>query len=150
MDNGSSFIFVKSVTTDDRSTKRPSWSKKPYVRTYSPAYDEDKEWILKDMKDQIVATVSCLQEAELKDKDQVYIVLGVQSQFVENEDPSKVRKAIFYENTLNLIKSLSAEILCYLNSEHTNLLISCPLSNLTHILNKRTENQSTFARRANL
>jgi hypothetical protein len=132
-----SFIFVKSTTTDDRSAKGPTWSKKEFERSYEPTYDEDKEWIQKDMKEQIMSTVSSLQEKDLKDREKVYIVLGVESQFVPNEDQSKIRKTIFYSNTLRLIRNISAEILCYLNKEHTNLLVSCRLCDLTHLLNKR-------------
>ena len=137
MDNASSFIFVESETTDDKHAKGPSWSKKEFGYSYEPTYDEDKEWVAKDMKDQIMSTVSSLQEKELKDREKIYIVLGIKSQFVPNEDRSKVRNTIFYQNTLRLIKNLSAEILCYLNKEHTNILVSCRLCDLTHLLNKR-------------
>jgi hypothetical protein len=132
-----SFIFVKSVITEDRSVKKPSWSKKEFESSYEPTYDEDKEWVSKDMKDQILSTVSSIQEKELKDREKIYIVLGVASQFIPNEDPSKVRHTIFYANTLTVIRNLSAELLCYLNKEHTNLLVSCRLGDLTRLLNKR-------------
>ena len=137
MDKVSSFIFVKSTTTDDWSPRGGGWSKKPFERSYETASEEEEEWISKGMKDQIWSTVSSLEKKELKDKEKVYIVLGVASQFVPNNDQSKIRKTIFYQNTLRLISSLSAEVLCYLNPEHTNLLISCHLSDLTRLLNRQ-------------
>ena len=136
MDNASSFIFVKSEITDDKYAKGPSWSKKPFEYRYEPTYDEDEEWVSKSLRDQIVGTVSSLQEKKMKDREKIYVVIGVKSQFTLYDDQSKIQNVIFHQNTLRLIKSLSAEILCYLNKEHTNLLMSCRLCDLTHILNK--------------
>jgi hypothetical protein len=135
MDGAHSFIFVKSETTDDRYPRGPSWSKTPPEYSYETGSDEE-EWVSRSLKDQIVGTVSSIQEKQVKDKEKIYIVLGVESQFVPNEDKSKIRHITFHQNTLTLIKNLSAEILCYLNKEHTNLLISCRLCDLTHILAK--------------
>jgi hypothetical protein len=136
MDDAHSFIFVKSETTDDRYAKGPGWSKVPPEYSYEPTFDEEKEWVSRSLKDQIVGTVSSIQEKQVRDREKIYIVLGVQSQFVPKEEQSKIRYTVFHQNTLSLIKSLSAEILCYLNKEHTNLLISCRLCDLTHILAK--------------
>jgi len=130
------FIFVKSITTDVRSAKGGGRSRKHFERSYESTFEEDKEWIAKEMKDQIWSTVSCLEKQEVKDIEKVYIVLGVESQFVPKEDQSEIRKKIFYQNTLRVIQNLSAEVLSYLNKEHTNLLISCKISDLTRLLNK--------------
>lgn len=139
------FIFVKSITAEDRSQKRPAWSRRPFERSgYLPSIDEERDWTSKDMKEQIVSTVSSLETKQLKDKEKVYVVLGVESQFVPNENSSKIRKQVFYPNTLRLLKGLSAEVLCYLNSEHTNFLISCRLSDLTHLLNRRKYRRRYF------
>jgi hypothetical protein len=115
VENEFGFIFVKSVTTDVRRSKVPLWTKRAFVRSYTPTYDEDKEWVSRDMREQIASTVSSLEKANLKDKDKVYVVIGVQSQFVEGKDPTKIRKFVFYKDTLTLIKNLSAEILCSTN-----------------------------------
>ena len=76
------FIFVKSITTDVKSPKGGGRSEKHFERSYETTFDEDKEWVSKEMKDQIWSTVSCLQEQEVKDLEKVYIVLGVESQFL--------------------------------------------------------------------
>lgn len=140
-----SLIFVKSITSDDRSTKRPAWSGRPFEKiNYESTCDEEEEWVSKDMKEQIMSTVSSLEKKQLRDKEKVYVVLGVESQFVPNENLSKIRKRIFYSNTLTLLEGLSAEVLCYLNPEHTKLLISCRMSGLTHLLNMRKYRMKYF------
>ena len=132
------FIFVKSETTNDKATKNPIWVSKPFEKTsYEPTYDEEKEWVSKDMKDQIMSTVSSLETKPLKDKDKIYIVLGVESQHTPKENSSKIREQVFYPHVLTVLDGLSAEVLSYLNPEHTKLLISCRICDLTHLLNRR-------------
>lgn len=105
-------------------------SKKHFERKYETSFDDDYEWVKKEMKDQIWSTVSSIKEQKLRDSETAYIVLGVESQYIPNEDVSKIRKKIFYPNTKTVIENLSGEVLSYLNKEHTNLLVSCPLSKL--------------------
>lgn len=131
-----SFIFVKSITSQTKDPKRPAWISKPFESEYTWDNEEEKEWTSKEMKDQITGTVSAIQAKPLRDNEKAYFVLGIESHFVPNENSSKIRKQIFYQNTLTVLKRLEAEILCYLNVEHSKLLISCPFSKLQELLTK--------------
>jgi hypothetical protein len=131
-----SIIFVKSSTNQTKDPKRPAWISKPFESEYTWDNEEEEEWASKEMKDQITGTVSAIQAKPLKDIETAYFVLGVESHFIPNENMSKIRKQIFYQNTLTVLKRLQAEILCYLNPQHSKLLISCPLSKLQDLLIK--------------
>jgi type I restriction-modification system DNA methylase subunit len=75
-----SFIFVKAETIESRSPRKPAWSRKGYKRIeYEPTYVEEEEWVSKDMRDQIISTVSSLETKPLRDKERVYVVLGIES-----------------------------------------------------------------------
>lgn len=129
------FIFVKSTTTNDVDIKRPGWSKKTFEKEYD-TYGDEEAWVEKDMKDQIWSTVSSLDDKPLKDKEIVYLVLGIESHVTTNGNPLKIKREVFYKETMDVLKSLSAQVLCYLDSNHTRLLIACPMNRLTRILNK--------------
>ena len=131
-----SLIFVKAITMEDKYPKRPSWSSQPFESEYEWANDEEKEWISKEMKEQIMMTVSTIESKPLRDNERAYVVLGVESHFIPSKDPSKIWKQVFYKNTVTVLERLSAEVLCYLNLEHTRFLISCPLSKLTELVKK--------------
>lgn len=131
-------IFVKSTTDQRISVKKAAWPAGGFeIIDYEASEDYEKEWISKDVKAQIVATVSSIKTKPLKDNEKVYVVLGVTSKFIPDmRNPTRSRKQVFDKDLLNVLKRLSAEILAYLNPEHTRLLISCPLLKLTEILEK--------------
>ena len=132
------FIFVKSTTKSEVYTKKAAWPAGEFeIVNYEPIEDDEKEWVSKEVKEQISSTVSNVRAKQLKDTDSVYIVLGVTAKFVPNENnPSKTRKQVFDPLMLNVLKRLSANILAYLNTEHTKLLVSCPIWKLTEALDK--------------
>lgn len=133
-----SFIHIKSETVPEISTKRSLWSTKPNERTpYKWAYDEEKEWISKEMKDQIWSTVASIDKQPLRDTETIYIVIGVESQHFINEDSPKTVEQVFYPNVMTVLNGLSAKVLCYLNSEHTKLLVSTRICDLTRFLNRQ-------------
>ena len=135
----SDIIFVKSRTDPRVSVKRAAWPAKGFeIVDYEPTEDYEQEWVSRDVKEQITSTVSSIKTKPLRDDEKAYVVLGVTSKFIPDErNPARARKQVFDRNMLNVLKRLSAEILAYLNPEHTRLLISCPLSNLTEILEKK-------------
>ncbi|MGD0494902.1 MAG: S8 family serine peptidase [Candidatus Bathyarchaeia archaeon] len=139
-----SFIFVKATTNDEKSPKRPAWIKGPVEAEYEAVRDEEKEWVNKEMREQILNTVSAIEAKQLRDKYTAYVVLGVESHFVRKDDPSEIWKQVFYDNTLTVLEHLSAEILCYLNLEHTKLLISCPLSKLMSLVARKNYSRVYF------
>jgi len=131
-------IFVKSKTDERISVKKAAWPAGGFeIIDYEPTEDYEKEWVSKDVKEQITATVSSIKTKPLKDNEKAYVVLGVTAKFIPDEkNPAKARKQVFDKALLNVLTRLSAEILVYLNPEHTRLLISCPLSKLTEIIEK--------------
>lgn len=131
-------IFVKSKTDPKIFVKRAAWPAGGFeIIDYEPTEDYEEEWVSKDVKEQITATVFSIKTKPLKDHEKAYVVLGVTSKFIpDKRNPAKARKQVFDKDMLNVLKRLSAEILAYLNPEHTRLLISCPLSKLTEILVK--------------
>jgi hypothetical protein len=118
-------IFVKSKTDQKISVKKAAWPAKGFeIIDYEPTEDYEEEWVAKDVKDQITATVSSIETKSLKDDKKAYVVLGVASKFIPDErNPSRARKQVFDKDMLNVLRRLSAEILAYLNPEHTRLLI---------------------------
>jgi len=134
----SDFIFVKSKTYPHKTAKRAAWPARPFEKIdYEPIEDDEEEWVSKEMKEQITSTVSNIRTKQLRDNEKAYVVLGVIAKFIPNERyPSRIRKKVFYPNMLTVLKRLSAEVLAYLNAEHTRLLISCPYSKLTEIVEK--------------
>jgi hypothetical protein len=129
---------VKSIVDQRISVKKAAWPAGGFeIIDYEPTEDYEQEWVSKNVKEQITATVSSIKTKPLKDSEKAYIVLGVTSKFIPNEKyPARARKQVFDKALLNVLARLSAEILVYLNSEHTKLLISCPQSKLTEIIEK--------------
>ncbi len=134
----SDFIFVKSETYGHKKVKRAAWPARPFEEIdYEPIEDDEEEWVSKEMKEQITSTILDIKTKQLRDNEKAYVVLGVTAKFIPNEKyPSRIRKRVFYPNMLTVLKRLSAEVLAYLNAEHTRLLISCPFSKLTEIVEK--------------
>jgi hypothetical protein len=133
-----SFIRIKSEIVPEISTKRSLWSNKPIERTpYEWTSDEEKEWVSKEMKDQIWSTVASIEKQPLRDTETIYIVLGVESQHFINEDSSKTRELVFYPNVMTVLNGLFAKVLCYLNPEHTKLLVSTRICDLARFLNRQ-------------
>jgi hypothetical protein len=97
------------------------------------------------MEDQIQNTVSDITEKPLKDSENIFLVLGVQAQYSPSKKyPSGDLNHVFYPDVVNVLGRLSAKILAYLNSEHTRLLISCPLSKLNDILERKSYDTKYF------
>ena len=142
MNNASSFIFVKSSTPENKEKKGPAWITKPFESQYGWTSDEEEEWVSKEMKQQIMATVSTIQSKPLRDNEKAYVVLGVESHFIP-DNPSKP-KQVFYKNTTTVIERLSAQVLCYMNFEHNKLLIACPISNLEKLVEKEKYSKVYF------
>lgn len=132
------FIFVTSKTGPNTTAKKAAWPAKGFEKiNYEPTEDDEKEWVSKEIKEQITSTVSNIKTKQLRDNEKAYIVLGVTAKFIPNENnPSKVRKQVFDKAMLNVLTRLSADVLAYLNAEHTKLLVSCPLWKLTEIVEK--------------
>lgn len=113
---------------------------------YVPFEDDEKEWVSKEMNEQVKRTVLSINKKSLRDNEKAYIVLGIKAHYTPNKknkkDPTKVRKQIFHSDTLDVLKRLSAEVLCYLNEDHTRLLLMCPLAKLIDVLeNERYASQ---------
>jgi hypothetical protein len=138
------FIFVKSITSDDRTAKKAAWPAKAFERAEYESTEDEEDWVSKEMKEQITETVSSIETKQLRDNEKAYVVLGVTSQFIPNQDYAKVRKQVFYPDMLNVLERLSAEVLSYLNAEHTKLLISCPFSKLSEILKQEKYTKKYF------
>lgn len=141
------FIFVTSETTPEKRVKRAAWPARPYEKTeYDTIDDDEKEWVLQEMREQITSTISSIKAKKLKNIERVYVVLGVTAKFLPNEKKSfsEIRKKVFYKNMLTVLERLSAEVIAYLNVEHTKLLVSCPLSKLNEILKKEKYSKKYF------
>jgi len=138
LDESDPFIFVKSITEPRKTIKKPAWPAR-YERTeYVPIGDDEIEWVSNSMEEQIKSTVSSFEEKKLKDDKRVYLVLGISAQYTINDRyPSRILKYVFYPEILNVLTRLSAEIISYLNDDHTRILISCPLSCLSNFLLKK-------------
>jgi len=118
----SDFIFVESKVVEEK--RRKGYGRGTETIPYEPK-KEEAEWISKSVNEQISSTISSIQEKELKDVENVYIVLGISKRLSDSD-------------TVTVLKSLSAEVLAYLNETHTKLLVSCPLSKLSAVLRNAT------------
>jgi hypothetical protein len=108
---------------------------------YEPTKEEE-EWTEKSIGQQIKLTVSNIMKKEMKDNQNVYVVLGVSTKLYPFKNDK--RRQVFDPNMIRVLDRLSAIVLAYLNMEHNKLLISCPLSKLTDILNKERYSKKYF------
>jgi len=129
------FIFVQSRIIERKRVK--GYGVGGETIPYEPK-EEEEEWVSKGIKEQIRSTISSIEGKELKDDKHVYLVLALPKKvFMRKILLPRERVSIFDTNAKTLLTRLSAEVLAYLNEEHTQLLISCPLSKLYHVLAKK-------------
>ncbi len=138
----SDFIFIKSKTSSEEIARKAAWQSMEYEEVAYEPTKEEEEWTEKSIGQQIKLTVSNIMEKEMKDNQNVYVVLGVSTKLypVRNDK----RRQVFDPNMTRVLERLSAVVLAYLNMEHNKLLISCPLSKLTDILNKERYSKKYF------
>lgn len=130
----SGFIFVKSETIPETTAKKAAWPSGELEKVDYEPIEEEEEWVAKEVKEQIISTISDIKTKKLKDYEKVYVVLGVTTNiYPHGDDPGKSRRQVFDPNVLNVLKRLSAEVLAYLNAEHNKFLVSCPISKLIEI-----------------
>lgn len=130
------FIFVKSRIIEKKRVKRKYWVTGETI-PYEPK-EEEQEWVSKGIREQIVSTISNIEDKDFKDKEHVYLVLGLPKKlFMRERMFPRRRVRIFDPYALTVLTRLSAEVLAYLNEEHNQLLISCPLSKLYEVLIKK-------------
>lgn len=115
------FIFVPPKTVEEKRQKKQGREREPIP--YEPEEEEEEEWVSHEFRQQIRSTISSIQGKELKDVEHVYIVLGLLKRVI---DP----------DVTAVLKTLSADVLAYLNETRTKLLISCPLRRLVALLVK--------------
>jgi hypothetical protein len=108
------------------------------------AEEIEEEWTSKEIGTQISSTVSSIQETTLRNKEQAYFVLGLSAKQTTHKDGSKGTLHVFTPKSRKLLSQLSAEILAYLSPSHDRILISCPFSNLTKILETKRFKASHF------
>jgi len=137
----SDFIFIKSETSSKKESRKAAWPSAEFEEIAYEPTEEEEEWAEKDIKEQIRLTVSNIMKKEMKDNQNLYVVLGVSTNlFPAKKGSIDKRRQVFDPDMLTVLKRLSAVVLAYLNIEHNKLLISCPLSKLTEIL--KTERYS--------
>jgi hypothetical protein len=141
----SNFIFIKSETIREKKPRKAAWPSAEFEDIAYEPTEEEEEWAEKDIREQIRLTVSNIVEKEMKDNQNVYVVLGVSTKlFPTRKGSVGKRRQVFDPDMLTVLKRLSAVVLAYLNIEHNKLLISCPLSKLTQILNKERYSKKYF------
>jgi len=138
----SDFIFIKSKTSSEEIARKAAWQSMEYEEVAYEPTKEEEEWTEKSIGQQINLTVSSLMEKEMKDNQNVYVVLGVSTKLYPIRNDK--RRQVFDPNMIRVLKRLSAVVLAYLNMDHNKLLISCPLSKLTDILNKERYSKKYF------
>jgi hypothetical protein len=137
------FIFVSSKMVKRKRVKHGYGGQGESIQ-YKPE-EEEKEWASKVIRDQIISTISTVQEKELKDVKNVYLVLGVSRKlFIRKRLEPRERVRVFDANISAVLRLLSAEVLAYLNEEHNRLLISCPLQKLVEILERERYTSQYF------
>jgi hypothetical protein len=136
---------VKSEIIREQRPRRAAWSGAEFEETAYEPTEEEEEWVEKNINEQIKSTVSDIVEKKMKDTQSVYIVLGVSTKlFPALRGSIDKRRQVFDQDTLTVLTRLSAEVLAYLNVEHSKLLISCPLSKLVEVLNKERYSKKYF------
>ena len=134
----SDFIFARSrIVPESKPTGFPSW--RPSERIpYEPTEEDEAEWVSKNIQEQLISTVSTIQEMEFRDEEHVYIVIGLsKKQYIREYRTPRIRISVFDSNIRTVLDRLSAEVLAYLNDDHNKLLVECPLANLIEILRKK-------------
>jgi len=108
------------------------------------AEEIEEEWVSKEIGTQISSTLSSIQATTLRSKEQAYFVLGLSGKQTTHQDGSKGVFHVFTPQSRKLLTQLSAEILAYLNPSHDRILISCPFSDLTKLLETKSFKASYF------
>jgi len=136
---------MKSETTSEKRPRKAVWLSTGFEEIAYEPTEEEEEWVEKDIKEQIKLTVSNVMKKEIKDDQNLYVVLGVSTKlFPAKKGTIDKRRQVFYPEMLTVLERLSAVVLAYMNIEHNKLLISCPLSKLVEILETERYSKKYF------
>lgn len=122
-DRQDDFEFIESKPQATKKQKgRPSGDYEPPRFEYE-GEDEDREYNRQEIKDQVRATAHELSDRPLRYEDQVFFVID----FAASPSSNQVEK---------VLNRLDADILAYLNREHTRVLVSGSARELFRLYNK--------------
>ncbi len=132
------FIFVKTRLESKPHQTSGYGGNEGRIIEYLPSCSDEEEWSKKVVKEQIKSTISRMASTDLKDSERIYVVLGFNSTAAIHKKPTTPENiTIFDKHAKDIIKNLSATFVAYLNAKHNRLLVSCPLSRLLKVTEKR-------------